>query len=163
MLLAAEVVKITPHSVGMCAMPRTEIVQPPVAGISLTLHSIDQGLESPGLFGSLALPLTPAIFGFRISSKSLDYPSWLPAPGVGLEVPTGKGSRAGLPGSALGFQLVCAFGIACKVLPRGRAPTCMKAWAGLMLFLVWRQCAHCQRVNCKCQYTIPREPRAELA
>lgn len=130
-----------------------------MAGISTTLHSIDQGMESPGLFGSLALPLTPAISSFRISTKSLELSQpWLPAPGVGLEAPTGKGSRAGLPGSALGFQLVCAFGIACKVLPRGRAPTCMKAWAGLILFLVWRQCAHCQRANCKCQYTIPRNP-----
>lgn len=103
-------------------MPRTEIVQPQWLASTTTLHSIDQGLESPGLFGSLALPLTPAIFSFRISSKSLELSQpWLPAPGVGLEVP--GSSRAEASRVSLGLSLVCAFGIACKVLPRGRAPT----------------------------------------
>ena len=145
----------------MC-VPRTGTVQPQWLASAQHCTQLTQAWRVLGFLGAwpcLSTQPSPA------SGSQLSLLSHLSPSSQALELAwkclLGRAPEQGFQGWPEAFSWCVLLELPARSFPHGRAPTCMKAWAGLILFLVWRQCAHCQRDNCKCQYTIPRNPHGQ--
>lgn len=162
MLVAAEVVKITPFCGHVC-VPRTENSQPQWLASSLTLSQLIKAWRVLGFLGAwpcLSHPKPSLASGSHLSLLSCLSPGSQP-----LEL-AWKCLLGGLGRAEISLGLsagVCFWN--CLQGPShvvGALP--LKAWAGLILFLVWGDSVHTVKSTLQMPIHYFQKPtRAELA